>query len=84
VTTSVLNKLSDKNTQQDEDSDKDQEQNEGIVDPVQDMVSSIEAFHMLRKLKCFATKNNTEMLKYISSAKNCLNEHIITNKKTAQ
>jgi hypothetical protein len=30
-------------------------------------------------------KNNTEMLKHISGAENCLNEHIITNrKKTCQ
>jgi hypothetical protein len=36
---------------------------------------------MLRKLKYFAMKNNTEMLKYNSGAENCLNKQIITNIK---
>jgi hypothetical protein len=42
VITSILNTLRDKNTQKKEDSDKDQEQNESSVDPVQDMISSIQ------------------------------------------
>jgi hypothetical protein len=76
--TSVLNKLSDKNTKQDEDSGKDLEQDESSVDPIQDMVISTEASDMLGELECFVMKNNTELLKCISGAKNCFNKQIIT------
>jgi hypothetical protein len=47
---SILNELSDKNTRQDEESGKDQEQNESSFDSVQDKVSNTDAFGMLRKL----------------------------------
>jgi hypothetical protein len=72
--TSVLNNLSGKDTKQDEDSGKDLEQDESSVDPKQDMVISTEASDMLRELQCFAMKNNTELLKYISGAKTYFNK----------
>jgi hypothetical protein len=42
-------------------SDKAEEQNESSVDPIQDTVSSIKTFDILRKLKCFTMENNTEI-----------------------
>jgi hypothetical protein len=42
-----------------------------VFDPIQGMVSSIESFDLLRKLKCFAVENNAEMLKCIGGVESC-------------
>jgi hypothetical protein len=62
VISSILNELTDKNIQQEEESVKDQEQNESNVNRVQNLVSNTEGFDMLKKLMSFPKNNNNDML----------------------